>query len=68
MKKLGILNAAVLIAAGCTVDVVFEPFGAEVSLDASWTIDGLAADATTCDELGASTVELQVWEESGSAS
>ncbi len=66
MKKLGLLNAALLIAAGCTVDVVFEPFGSEVSLDASWTIDGLPADATTCDELGASTVELQVWAESGS--
>lgn len=65
MKKLGLLNAALLIAAGCTVDVVFEPFGDEVSLEASWTIDGAAADATTCDELGASTVELQVWEESG---
>jgi len=66
MKKLGLLNAALLIAAGCTVDVVFEPFGSDVSLDASWTIDGLPADATTCDELGASTVELQVWEASGS--
>lgn len=65
LKKLGLLSAALVVAAGCTVDVVFDPFGSDVSLEASWTIDGAAADATTCDELGASTVELQVWEESG---
>lgn len=66
MKKLGVLNAALLIAAGCTVDVVFEPFGDEVSLEASWTIDDLPADAASCEELGASTVVLQVYEETGS--
>ncbi len=55
----GILTAA-MVASGCVVEVQFEPIGGDVIVAGSWTINGVAADATTCDAAGISTVQLFV--------
>ena len=46
----GLLSLA--LAAGCTVEVDFDPQGTDVSLSGSWTINGQPASVATCDAAG----------------
>ncbi|MEM9067656.1 MAG: hypothetical protein AAGE52_04095 [Myxococcota bacterium] len=57
-KWAGVL-AAGMVASGC-VTVEFEPIGGDVSVAGSWTINGAAADAISCDAAGIATVQLFV--------
>jgi hypothetical protein len=47
---------------GCVVEVNFEPIGGDVSVDGAWTINGGAANATSCNAAGIQTVRLQICE------
>lgn len=58
-KFVGVL-AAMIVASGCVVDVVFEPIGGDVRVDGQWTINGGTADAISCGSAGIATVQLFV--------
>lgn len=60
LKNFAGILAAGMIASGCVVEVKFEPVGGDVTVAGSWTINGAAADATTCGAAGISTVQLFV--------
>lgn len=45
-------------ASGCVVDVTFEPFGNEVTLAGSWTVNGAAPTPASCGALGIDKVRI----------
>ena len=53
----GVLATALaVVAAGCVVQVSFEPFGNDFALEGSWTVNGETASVDTCGQ--AETVRL----------
>jgi len=63
-----ILNVALAaaLAAGCVVEVTFDPIGGDAAIDGSWTINGEAPTAANCNALGIADVQLQIYEQFGS--
>lgn len=53
-------------AAGCVVEIGPDPFGAEVSVDAAWTINGVPANAAECAAAGVTDVRIRVLDGAGS--
>ncbi len=60
LKNIAAILTAGIVASGCVVEVTFEPVGGNVTVAGGWTINGAAADSTTCDAAGISTVQLFV--------
>ncbi len=59
LALLGLTTLSAASLAACTVQTVdVDPRGVAVDLEASWTIDGAAADQASCDAAGISTVQL----------
>jgi len=56
------LTALALTAPACIREATFEPIGDDISLSGSWTVNGAAADATTCAAAGLATVEVVVFD------
>jgi hypothetical protein len=48
---------------GCTVSESFDPTGGDVAVSASWTIEGGAATAESCEAACIGMVQLRVWEQ-----
>jgi len=48
---------------GCTVSERFDPTGGDVSVDATWTVNGSAASPESCADACIAQVRLEVWEQ-----
>ncbi|MGF1469498.1 MAG: hypothetical protein ACFCGT_25535 [Sandaracinaceae bacterium] len=55
---LAVLGVALLTSAGCTVEVIFDPLGDDVSVSGSWRIEGQAASRANCQSLGVNQVRV----------
>lgn len=48
---------------GCTESEPFDPTGGDVAVSASWTVEGAAPTAESCEAACIETVQLRVWEQ-----
>lgn len=65
IKKVAALLALMLMA-GCIVEVDFEPIGGTGVVEGRWTVNGAVPTAASCAALGLDEVELRVYEQFGS--
>lgn len=65
IKKVAALLALMLMA-GCIVEVDFTPIGGTGVVEGRWTVNGAAPTAASCSALGLDEVELRIYEQFGS--
>lgn len=52
-----------LAAAGCVVEVTFDPFGTDFALSGTWTVNGQPASQAACDAAGIAEVRVVLFDE-----
>ncbi len=61
-KLLGITAAVALLTPGCVIEVDFDPFGTDFTVEGNWTVNGAAPTAESCG--GVASVQLALFDAS----